>query len=69
MGEMTGMVSFWMDKSFFNFHYQAKHGKLQDERFLRMIGAMYEDNDKLPQKTREYDECSNQGWYFYSHFR
>jgi hypothetical protein len=63
MGEMTGMVNISevISFRFYSPVFQAKHGKLVDERFLRMIGAMYDESADLAKKTREYDECSNQG--------
>jgi hypothetical protein len=39
------------------------NGKLNDEKFLRMLEAMYEDQaEKLAIRTFEYDECAYQGW-------
>jgi hypothetical protein len=34
---------------------------LDDEKFLRMIEAMYGGSDSLPKKIEDYDYCANQG--------
>jgi hypothetical protein len=42
-------------------HPQTVNGKLNDAKFLRMLEAMYGDDQTIVSKVDEYDECANKG--------
>jgi len=53
-----------------NFWQKLKDNNLKDEMFLRMIEAMYgEQETKLQTSLVDYDNCANLGFYFYRNYK
>jgi len=64
MGEQRGMVknNFYCTPDSLLILFKLKDNNLKDEMFLRMIEAMYEDEeDKMATSLVDYDHCANLG--------
>jgi hypothetical protein len=68
MGEMTSMVNMKFRYEKIQNYFideQIKDERLNDEKFLKMLEAMYDsDENTLAQKLLDYDYCNYQGSLF-----